>query len=156
MAAQEITKAIAEHLTKEEVHVYGRLSFWITIYYNKAELLETVLSNGVCNHEQFEGFFAVSPFFASWVDFSDPSFASPTLGFQPGLGEVLDYRRRLQQFGGLENKRWAAISAGIRLPMAFLLQQNTFRHMYGLLRQSGFSSVVSTLRTRSSLPIYLS
>ncbi|KAJ2930205.1 hypothetical protein H1R20_g6869, partial [Candolleomyces eurysporus] len=41
LAAQEITKAIAEHLTKEE-----------------ADLLEAVLSNGVCTHEHFEAFYA--------------------------------------------------------------------------------------------------
>lgn len=58
MAAQEITKAIAEHLTKEEVHVYGRLSFWITLYYNKASLLEALVSNNVCSHDQFESFYA--------------------------------------------------------------------------------------------------
>lgn len=58
LAAQEITKAIAEHLTKEEVQVYGRLSFWITLYFNKADLLEAVLSNGVCTHEHFEAFYA--------------------------------------------------------------------------------------------------
>lgn len=61
MAAQEITKAIAEHLTKEEVHVYGRLSFWITLYYNKASLLEALVSNNVCSHDQFESFYAVRP-----------------------------------------------------------------------------------------------
>ncbi|KAF8974357.1 hypothetical protein BDZ97DRAFT_1773181 [Flammula alnicola] len=39
-AAQQLTQAIAEQLSNEEAHVYGRLSFWITIYFNKTELTE--------------------------------------------------------------------------------------------------------------------
>ncbi|TFK29342.1 hypothetical protein FA15DRAFT_664274 [Coprinopsis marcescibilis] len=56
LAAQEITKTIAEHLTKEEVYVYGRLSFWITIYLSKSEVLDTLLSNNVCTETQFHAF----------------------------------------------------------------------------------------------------
>ncbi|KAH6915291.1 hypothetical protein BKA70DRAFT_1420229 [Coprinopsis sp. MPI-PUGE-AT-0042] len=56
VAAQEVTKTIAEHLTKEEVHVYGRISFWITIYFSKADILEALLSNNVCSEAQFNSF----------------------------------------------------------------------------------------------------
>jgi hypothetical protein len=59
-AAQEVTKTIAEHLTKEEVHVYGRISFWITIYINKGDILETLLSNNVCTEGQLNSFLSVS------------------------------------------------------------------------------------------------
>ncbi|KAF9008911.1 hypothetical protein BDQ17DRAFT_1388607 [Cyathus striatus] len=55
-AAQQLTKAIAEHLSSEEVHVYGRLSFWITIFFNKSALLEILLGNSICSQEQFEAF----------------------------------------------------------------------------------------------------
>lgn len=58
VAAQEITKTIAEHLTKEEVHVYGRLSFWITIYLSKSEVLEALLSRNMCTEGQFNSFIA--------------------------------------------------------------------------------------------------
>lgn len=56
LAAQEVTKTIAEHLTKEEVHVYGRISFWITIYIHKVAILEALLSNNVCTDGQFSSF----------------------------------------------------------------------------------------------------
>ncbi|EDR12929.1 uncharacterized protein LACBIDRAFT_311971 [Laccaria bicolor S238N-H82] len=55
-AAQQLTKAIAEHLSNEDVHLYGRLSFWITVYLNKRNLSETLLLNNVCSEEQFESF----------------------------------------------------------------------------------------------------
>ena len=93
LAAQEITKAIAEHLTKEEVQVYGRLSFWITLYFNKADLLEAVLSNGVCTHEHFEAFYAVRAFSPLKVCHEVTFF----LGLQPVICAFLCCRRWLQQ-----------------------------------------------------------
>ncbi|EAU84925.2 hypothetical protein CC1G_00444 [Coprinopsis cinerea okayama7 len=58
LAAQEITKVIAEHLTKEEVYVYGRLSFWITIYLSKSEVLENLLYHNACTEPHFTSFLA--------------------------------------------------------------------------------------------------
>jgi len=55
-AAQQLTKAIAEHLSNEDVHLYGRLSFWITVYLNKRNLSETLVLNNVCSEEQFDSF----------------------------------------------------------------------------------------------------
>ncbi|PPQ77359.1 hypothetical protein CVT25_010941 [Psilocybe cyanescens] len=55
-AAQHLTQAIAEQLSGEEVHVFGRLSFWITIYLNKAELAEDISGNGICTQDQFQAF----------------------------------------------------------------------------------------------------
>ena len=62
MAAQQLTQAIAEHLSKEEAQVYGRLSFWITIYLTKAQLAEDLSANNLCSQEQFQAFFAVCLF----------------------------------------------------------------------------------------------
>jgi hypothetical protein len=58
-AAQQLTQAIAEHLSKEETQVYGRLSFWITIYLTKGELAEDLSANNICSQEQFQAFLAV-------------------------------------------------------------------------------------------------
>jgi hypothetical protein len=55
-AAQQLTQSIAEQLSTEEVQVYGRLSFWITIYLNKAEVAEDLIANNICTQEQFQGF----------------------------------------------------------------------------------------------------
>lgn len=55
-AAQELTKGIAEYLSQEEIQVFGRLSFWVTVYVNKRELLNTLVSEGLCTADQFESF----------------------------------------------------------------------------------------------------
>ncbi|KAF9557234.1 hypothetical protein CPC08DRAFT_640508 [Agrocybe pediades] len=61
-AAQQLTQAIAEQLSVEEVHVYGRLSFWITIYLNKVELAEKLSANSICTHDQLQAFLCASFF----------------------------------------------------------------------------------------------
>ncbi|CAA7259550.1 unnamed protein product [Cyclocybe aegerita] len=57
-AAQELTQAIAGQLSNEEVHVYGRLSFWITIYCNKTALVEDLIASNICSRDQFQAFLA--------------------------------------------------------------------------------------------------
>jgi hypothetical protein len=58
-AAQHLTKAVAEYLVNEDVHIFGRLSFWITIFYNRLELTDILKSNNVCTTEQFDAFSSV-------------------------------------------------------------------------------------------------
>lgn len=55
-AAQKVTKGIAEYLSNEDVHVFGRLSFWVTVYFNKSGLLDTLVGHNKCTAEQFEAF----------------------------------------------------------------------------------------------------
>jgi hypothetical protein len=55
-AAQQLTKAVAEYLTSEDVHVLGRLSFWITVYYNKTGLTSVLERRQLCTPEQLEAF----------------------------------------------------------------------------------------------------
>ena len=55
-AAQHITKGIAEYLSNEGVHVFGRLSFWVTVYLSQTQLLETLAAHNKCTAEQFEAF----------------------------------------------------------------------------------------------------
>jgi hypothetical protein len=84
-AAQLLTKAVAGYLANEDLQVLGRLSFWITVYYNKRNLLELLLDNELCAAEQLEaflsGFSETSPRF-SMVDvgFSKGSTASKVIG----------------------------------------------------------------------------
>ncbi|KAI0693810.1 hypothetical protein BC835DRAFT_1352270 [Cytidiella melzeri] len=55
-AAQDMTQGIAEFLSQEDVQVFGRLSFWISVFINKRAILDTVLANGFCTAEQLDGF----------------------------------------------------------------------------------------------------
>ncbi|KAF8192602.1 hypothetical protein BJ912DRAFT_848878 [Pholiota molesta] len=55
-AAQQLTQVIAEQLSSEDAHVYGRLSFWITIYFNKTDLADDLAANNICSQEQFQAF----------------------------------------------------------------------------------------------------
>ncbi|TFY52261.1 hypothetical protein EVJ58_g10116 [Rhodofomes roseus] len=55
-AAQELTKNIAEFLSQEEVQVFGRLSFWVSIYFNKRGLMNMLRDEGICGPEQLEAF----------------------------------------------------------------------------------------------------
>ena len=73
-AAQSLTKSIAEYLANEDLQVLGRLSFWITIYYNKRSLLELLLDNDLCAAEQFEAFL-------SGFSETSPRFTMVDVGF---------------------------------------------------------------------------
>lgn len=55
-AARDLTKAIAEFLSQEDVQVFGRLSFWITLFFNRGKLLDTLLGSDICTAEQFSAF----------------------------------------------------------------------------------------------------
>jgi len=56
LAAQQLTKAVADYLTNEDAHVLGRLSFWITIYYNRVALTSALERRQLCTPEQLEAF----------------------------------------------------------------------------------------------------
>ncbi|KAF8558841.1 hypothetical protein OG21DRAFT_1474666 [Imleria badia] len=55
-AAQQLTKAVADYLTSEDIHVLGQLSFWITIYYNRIGLTSALERHQLCTPEQLEAF----------------------------------------------------------------------------------------------------
>lgn len=55
-AAEQLTKRVAEFLSQEDVQVFGRLSFWITIFLNKRAVLEMLLVNSYCTADQFDAF----------------------------------------------------------------------------------------------------
>ncbi|KAG1832995.1 hypothetical protein EV424DRAFT_1010390 [Suillus variegatus] len=55
-AAQQLTRAVADYLTSEDVHVLGRLSFWVTIYFNKAILASVLERHKLCSPEQLDAF----------------------------------------------------------------------------------------------------
>ena len=76
-AAQSLTKSIAEYLANEDLQVLGRLSFWITIYYNKRNLLDLLLDNDLCTAEQFEAFL-------SGFSETSPRFTMVDVGFSKG------------------------------------------------------------------------
>jgi len=98
-AAQSLTKSIAEYLANEDLQVLGRLSFWITIYYNKRNLLDLLLDNDLCTAEQFEaflsGFSETSPRFTMVdVGFSKGATVAKVIGADPtylAASLLLDY-----------------------------------------------------------------
>lgn len=55
-AAQDLTKKIAEYLYQEDIQVFGRLSFWITLFINRDGLHETLLGSNLCTADQFRSF----------------------------------------------------------------------------------------------------
>lgn len=55
-AAQQLTKVVADYLTNEDVLALGRLSFWITIYYNRIGLTSVLERHQICTPEQLEAF----------------------------------------------------------------------------------------------------
>lgn len=59
MAAQIVTQTIAEYLANEDIHVFGRLSFWINIYFNKSALKEFFFEAHHCTPDQFDDFITV-------------------------------------------------------------------------------------------------
>lgn len=70
-AAALLTKGLNDHLENIDSSDAGRAQLWLTIYFNKTGLLETLTQNHVCDAEQFEafvmGFNQASPLF-SMVD----------------------------------------------------------------------------------------
>ncbi|KZT74652.1 hypothetical protein DAEQUDRAFT_659485 [Daedalea quercina L-15889] len=70
-AAALLTKGLNDHLASFDSPDIGRGQLWLTIYFNKTGLLETLTQNNVCDAEQFEaflmGFNQASPLF-SMVD----------------------------------------------------------------------------------------
>jgi len=68
-AAVLLTKGLTEHMTENiDAGLSGRAQVWLTVFYNKSGLLDTLTSNGVCTTEDFEaflcGFNQASPWFS--------------------------------------------------------------------------------------------
>jgi hypothetical protein len=84
-AAQHLTKAVAEYLANEDVHIFGRLSFWIVIFYNRLELTDLLTSNNVCTMGQFDAFLSVC---TNDVGFLTTS-TSPCQGFSQSSARFL-------------------------------------------------------------------
>ncbi|KAJ7179851.1 hypothetical protein C8R43DRAFT_970718 [Mycena crocata] len=57
-AAQRLTQAIAARLATENLLIFGRLSFWVSLYFNKREVLERLVVNNICSAQQFDTFLA--------------------------------------------------------------------------------------------------
>jgi hypothetical protein len=58
-AVQQIIKAVADHLSDEGVQTFGRLSFWITLFFSKTELDSLLVNNGICTQDQLDAFLSV-------------------------------------------------------------------------------------------------
>ncbi|KAJ7047511.1 hypothetical protein C8F04DRAFT_1059127 [Mycena alexandri] len=57
-AARDLTQKIATFLSAEDLQPSGRISFWITVYFNRGELLNRLIGNNICSAQQFDAFVA--------------------------------------------------------------------------------------------------
>lgn len=55
-AGRALTYGIDEYLKTSNFQSRGRLTLWLTVYFNKKGLQETLVANNVCSMEQFEAF----------------------------------------------------------------------------------------------------
>ncbi|KAL0070892.1 hypothetical protein AAF712_002113 [Marasmius tenuissimus] len=55
-AAHLLTKAIADCLSNEEVHLFPGLTFWVTLFLNKTQLGNILFTRNICSSEQYDGF----------------------------------------------------------------------------------------------------
>jgi len=94
-AAQQLTQRIAAQLSSEEVHVYGRLSFWTTLYFDRMDLAEDLSVNNICSHDQFHAFVAVSPcdvHVLAILDFHDRGSPKLLQGFARSIPAIVKRR----------------------------------------------------------------
>ncbi|KDQ29144.1 hypothetical protein PLEOSDRAFT_26000, partial [Pleurotus ostreatus PC15] len=57
IAAQELTRTIAEYLTNEGAKITStNISFWTTVFFNKTALLDRYVSEQICSRETFRNF----------------------------------------------------------------------------------------------------
>lgn len=68
VAAQRLTQTIATHLSTEDLIIFGRISFWITVYFNRAHILDTLAVNNICSVQQFDAFLGVRRFLFLWAE----------------------------------------------------------------------------------------
>ncbi|KAF8211261.1 hypothetical protein K438DRAFT_1806988 [Mycena galopus ATCC 62051] len=58
LAAQTLTQQIASYLSADDLKNLRRISFWITVYFNRFHLLERLIRNNICSAPQFDEFVA--------------------------------------------------------------------------------------------------
>ncbi|KAJ7499063.1 hypothetical protein FB451DRAFT_1204130 [Mycena latifolia] len=58
LAAQGLTQKIATHLSPDDLATFGRISFWITIYFNRGQLLDMLVGSNICSVQLFDAFLA--------------------------------------------------------------------------------------------------
>ncbi|KAH8113332.1 hypothetical protein DFH11DRAFT_1601415 [Phellopilus nigrolimitatus] len=55
-AARTLTAGIANYLSAQGTQIRGRFTFWLSIYFNRKGLQDTLVKSNVCSAEQFEAF----------------------------------------------------------------------------------------------------
>ena len=125
-AARDLTKAIAEFLSQEDVQVFGRLSFWISIFFNRGKLLDMLLGSDICTAEQFSAFL---------IGFSQASPRFLMVDAGPGQ-DAVNLKVRGEKF------IWIAPFRAMWWANDRVLSQNTCKHTLGSLRPYGCFSEV--------------
>ncbi|KAJ7638680.1 hypothetical protein FB45DRAFT_903524 [Roridomyces roridus] len=83
-AAEALTQAIATYLTPEGLGAsFGRVSFWITVYFNKGELVDKLVANNICSVDDFDAFLA-------GFSQTSPRFCLIDVGFTGGTDVKMD------------------------------------------------------------------
>ncbi|KAK7034793.1 hypothetical protein R3P38DRAFT_2518678, partial [Favolaschia claudopus] len=74
--AESITQQIANYLGPESLHRRGRISFWMTVYFNRCELLDRLVTNNICSVQQFDEFLAGFNKLSSRFSFVDVGYSN--------------------------------------------------------------------------------
>ncbi|KAL0949657.1 hypothetical protein HGRIS_009698 [Hohenbuehelia grisea] len=96
IAAQELTRSIAEQLANDGVQlVSNRLSFWTTLYFNRSNLESKLVGNDICSKEQLDGF--LSGFSQASTRFAVVDVGAGKDGADAKIKEYLQTYSRFQQ-----------------------------------------------------------
>jgi len=71
-AAMLLTKGITEYMAESvDAGLSGRAQVWLTVFYNKTGLLDTLAGNGICTPDNFEAFLSAFNQASPWFSMVD-------------------------------------------------------------------------------------
>ncbi|KAF9263548.1 hypothetical protein L218DRAFT_927240 [Marasmius fiardii PR-910] len=115
--AQLLTKSIAEFLSQEDLQLFTRISFWVTLFVNKSQLANTLVCQNICTHDQLDAFFAgftqTSPRFLI-VDVAGESSAEAKI--KEHVATYTCFPQALKMFlGGCFTRTYAGLFSGLEV-----------------------------------------
>ncbi|KAI0352980.1 hypothetical protein OH77DRAFT_1407962 [Trametes cingulata] len=143
-AALDFTKAIAHELLLQDLSTCDRLSFWVTIFFNKRAVLNAFRDEGIAGPEQLEafllGFSQASPRFLI-VD-AGPGRESTEVKVKEYIRTYIRFPQTLRLFFGGVDDAYLAMYEGIEkedLTAKLVLMQPSTEFSSAMLRMSARS-----------------